>query len=280
MSVPAAEAAGDTSFSQDPLDLDMSGFVPTQSAVLPAREAWTPMDSTEAGGRSIQAGPEAREGAKKVLPAPSAAVPSPPPARVRQEPLKPHEAAKVAISLRPAHKTHTRPKMHDRKITRALRRSEHRKGVRSARPVKRLQAEPGSRQHVGRGSAGMVPGGGPGHGGTANVNGPGGSGLSEMGFGSPNGPRFLHVAAPAYPTLAKRLAKEGTVLLRVTIDKRGRPIEVEVLRKAGFGMDDAAVRAVEQSRFIPARRDGKSIACKALIPIKFVLETSSRKGVF
>ncbi len=135
----------------------------------------------------------------------------------------------------------------------------------------------------GQDAASIVPGTGKGdgradtafgHGGTGNTNGHGGSGPSEVAFGSPNGPRFLHQVAPAYPALARRLDKQGTVLLRVTIDTHGRPVKVEVLRKAGFGMDEEAVKAVEESTFVPARRDGQPSTCKALLPIRFALLTS------
>jgi|GEM_PF-872558 len=113
-----------------------------------------------------------------------------------------------------------------------------------------------------------------GQGGTGGVNGPQGSGASEIAFGSPNGPSFLHKVLPAYPALAKRLEKEGTVLLRVTIDERGRPVEVEVLNKAGFGFDEEAVKAVKDSTFTPAKMGGKPLACKALLPIRFILRNS------
>ena len=105
-------------------------------------------------------------------------------------------------------------------------------------------------------------------------NGSGDKGSLERSFGSPDGPSFLHKVVPCYPALAKRLDKEGTVLLRVTIDERGRPIQVEVLTKAGFGFDEEAVRAVQSSTFVPAKKEGKALACKALLPIRFVLRNS------
>ena len=90
-----------------------------------------------------------------------------------------------------------------------------------------------------------------------------------MAFGSPNGSTFLHKVVPSYPALARRLEKEGTVLLCVTIDERGRPVEVEVLGKAGFGFDEEAVKAIKDSTFVPARKEGKPLTCKALLPIRF-----------
>jgi TonB family protein len=105
-------------------------------------------------------------------------------------------------------------------------------------------------------------------------NGSGGKGSQERTFGSPDGPSFLRKVVPCYPALARRLEKEGTVLLRVTIDEQGRPLEIEVLKKAGFGFDEEAVKAIKDSSFVPAKRDGKPLACSALLPIRFVLKQS------
>ena len=96
----------------------------------------------------------------------------------------------------------------------------------------------------------------------------------DRAFGAPDGPSFLHRVVPSYPAFAKRLEKQGTVLLRVTIDERGRPAAVEILQKAGFGLDEEAIRAVKESTFVPAKRDGKPLTCKALLPIRFVLKES------
>ncbi len=105
-------------------------------------------------------------------------------------------------------------------------------------------------------------------------NGSGGKGSLERTFGSPDGPSFLRKVLPSYPPIARRLEKEGTVLLRVTIDERGRPVEIEIIKKAGFGFDEEAVKAVQGSTFIPAKKEGKPLTCKALLPIRFVLKSS------
>ena len=103
----------------------------------------------------------------------------------------------------------------------------------------------------------------------------GGSGGSFEGvFGSSDGPRFLRKTIPAYPPVAKRLQKEGNVLLRVTIDERGLPVDVEIVKGAGFGFDEEAVKAVQCSTFVPAKKEGKPLACKVLLPIRFVLKQS------
>lgn len=124
---------------------------------------------------------------------------------------------------------------------------------------------PGTSSEAGSGASGLEAGSG-GHG--------TGGGLGEVAFGSPNGPRFLHKVVPLYPDFARKQEMQGAVLLRVTIDEEGRVVNIEVVKKAGFGFDEAAVKAISVSSFIPAKNDGKSCSCKALLPIRFELKSS------
>ena len=60
--------------------------------------------------------------------------------------------------------------------------------------------------------------------------------------------------------------------MRVTIDETGHATEIEFLEKAGFGFDEEAIKAIRSSTFIPARKDGRPLTCRALLPIRFVLK--------
>jgi len=94
----------------------------------------------------------------------------------------------------------------------------------------------------------------------------------ETSFGATIAPAFLHREIPLYPIIARRLGKEGKVVLRLTIDEMGILINVEVLEKAGYGFTEAAIEAVKKSTFLPAKKDGKPIACRAILPIRFQLK--------
>ena len=96
--------------------------------------------------------------------------------------------------------------------------------------------------------------------------------IVEGEFGSINGPSFLKVIKPEYPRLARRLGKEGKVVLRLFIDEHGRLLNVEIVEKAGYGFDEAAIEAVKASAFRPAKLNGISVACKAILPVRFKLE--------
>lgn len=95
--------------------------------------------------------------------------------------------------------------------------------------------------------------------------------VPEVKFGSGLGPRFRRKVLPKYPDRAKRLGKEGRVLLRLSIDANGRLNHVEVLKHDGFGFDKEAVRAVKQSTYRPAMQSGRPVACRAMLPIRFTL---------
>jgi protein TonB len=93
----------------------------------------------------------------------------------------------------------------------------------------------------------------------------------DVEFGAATGPKFLHKELPVYPMIARRLGKEGKVVLRLTIDKRGKLLNVEVIENTGYGFTEAAIEAVKRSTFLPAKRDEQPIISRALLPIRFTL---------
>lgn len=99
----------------------------------------------------------------------------------------------------------------------------------------------------------------------------GGHGPYDAAFGSGEGPRFVNKVLPRYPGFAREQGREGTVLLVVTIDERGHLVDVEVIKRAGSGFDEEAMRAVRRSTFSPAKRGGKPVLCRARLPIRFQL---------
>ena len=118
----------------------------------------------------------------------------------------------------------------------------------------------------------MGPGTGPGAGPGTGGGGDGGPITST--FGSGDGPRFANRVLPKYPMVARELGKEGIVLLRLVIDEKGRLVDVELVKKAGAGFDEEALRAVRSSTFHPAMRNGRPVSCKAQLPIHFVLKST------
>jgi periplasmic protein TonB len=80
--------------------------------------------------------------------------------------------------------------------------------------------------------------------------------------------------APAYPTASKRMEEQGQVLLDVYILPSGNVGEVKLKRSSGFArLDQAALDAVRQWRYQPARQGNEPIAYWYVQPLLFSLES-------
>lgn len=94
----------------------------------------------------------------------------------------------------------------------------------------------------------------------------------QVGTNDREPPAFDGNRPPDYPAEAIARGIEGTVVLRLTIDEQGRVIEVEVARSSGHAiLDEAAVAAVRSWRGRPARRGGRAVRVRQLLPIRFRL---------
>lgn len=74
---------------------------------------------------------------------------------------------------------------------------------------------------------------------------------------------------PAYPDTAAQAEAEATVDVLVDIDVEGEVSRVEVVRWAGFGLDEATVNTVRQMHFRPAMRDGVPLSLRVLLRYNF-----------
>ena len=232
-------------------------------------------DAGSAGNQSLEKGMNAGGGARATAPEPRIA----PVSASAPVEKKGSISTPAAVEIPPPkRKTHIPPRPRPARVAKVTPKTALHEEVQTVRRADPPQTASGAAQPKVSPEKGAVAGNTAGvgeaatHGGNPGaVKGAGGSGGSDIGFGSPNGPKFLHQAMPFYPVIAKRLERQGTVLLRVTIDERGMPIKIEIIRKAGFGFDEEAMRAVKSSTFIPAKRAGQPLTCKALLPIRFVL---------
>ena len=83
----------------------------------------------------------------------------------------------------------------------------------------------------------------------------------------------LRSIRPLYPLIAKKSGWEGTVLVRVTVEKNGRASKVDVSRSSGHKvLDAAALKAVRRWTFRPARDGNIPIRSVVVIPLKFSLK--------
>ena len=100
-----------------------------------------------------------------------------------------------------------------------------------------------------------------------------GGGTSDgLQFGSGAGPTFLHRVLPVYPAAAKRIGKEGKVVVKLSIDEKGNLFNIEVIERTGDDFAEAAMDALRHSTFLPAKMDGKPVASKAMLTIRFTMK--------
>ena len=97
-------------------------------------------------------------------------------------------------------------------------------------------------------------------------------GIVESKFGDAGSPAFIHQEIPVYPLLARRLGKEGKVMLKLLIDANGKLHNIEVVEPAGFGFTEAAIEAVKKSTYAPGYRNGEKVSTRALLPVRFQLQ--------
>jgi TonB family protein len=81
-------------------------------------------------------------------------------------------------------------------------------------------------------------------------------------------PKPLHITRPQYPQDAFNAGKEGTVLVEILIDSKGRVAGSRVLQSVP-GLDEAALRCTKDWTFEPAVRSGKPVSIFAQAPISF-----------
>lgn len=88
------------------------------------------------------------------------------------------------------------------------------------------------------------------------------------------GVAYLNNPKPQYPPMSRRVGEEGRVLFKVLVNANGDPETVEIASSSGSErLDNAALAAVKQWRFVPARRNNEAISAYVTVPISFSLDT-------
>ncbi len=83
---------------------------------------------------------------------------------------------------------------------------------------------------------------------------------------------YLNNPPPTYPPIAVRLRQQGIVVLRVHVRADGRPEQVQVFTSSGFDtLDQAAIKAVNQWTFMPAKRGEVATDGWVNVPLAFKL---------
>jgi TonB family protein len=83
---------------------------------------------------------------------------------------------------------------------------------------------------------------------------------------------LLSSGRPEYPSEARAARVEADVPLEIVVDERGRVVESTLLRRAGHGFDESALRALQSYRFAPAQRAGVAVRVRMRWTVAFRLE--------
>jgi TonB family protein len=84
--------------------------------------------------------------------------------------------------------------------------------------------------------------------------------------------RLVSALRPEYPPAARAQAVEATVSLEIVVDREGSVAEARVVRGAGYGFEESAVRALLKARFSPARRNNQPVRVRMQWTVDFRLE--------
>lgn len=84
-------------------------------------------------------------------------------------------------------------------------------------------------------------------------------------------PQILGRPTPGYTEEARRAQVEGAVKLSVVLDAAGTVSAIGVVRGLGYGLDERAIEAARQLRFVPAQKDGRRVSVRVFLEFKFTL---------
>ena len=79
----------------------------------------------------------------------------------------------------------------------------------------------------------------------------------------------IQTARANYPPMALRSGLESDVTLTIAVDPQGNVTKAEITKSGGGGFDEEALKAVKQSRFEPAQREGEKVAAEFTYVYRF-----------
>ena len=82
-------------------------------------------------------------------------------------------------------------------------------------------------------------------------------------------PRPYRRLRPEYPPSAARAEAEATVDVAADVGADGEVGEIQIVRWAGFGLDEATVATVRQLHFFPAMKNGSPMPMRVLLRYNF-----------
>ncbi|HWN99830.1 MAG TPA: TonB family protein [Blastocatellia bacterium] len=138
-----------------------------------------------------------------------------------------------------------------------------------------LTSETASRGSASDGAARGLTGNGVG---TASTGGHGGASSADVNYNDvfsvsnvTSRPQILARPVPGYTEDARRAQVEGSVKLSVVLNANGTISDIRVTRGLGYGLDEKAIEAARELRFVPAQKDGHTVSVRVFLEFKFAL---------
>lgn len=93
--------------------------------------------------------------------------------------------------------------------------------------------------------------------------------IPAIGGAQSQAPRLITKIEPDCTSEANEARAQGTVVLGVTVDEKGIPTNLRVVRGLEYGLNEKATEAVEQWRFEPGIKEGQPAPVNATIEVNF-----------
>lgn len=88
-----------------------------------------------------------------------------------------------------------------------------------------------------------------------------------------NMPKSLKSVRPVYPEYARNMRIEGFVQVRFVLDDKGKIVNPKVVKAEPVDVfENAALNAVNQWKFQPAKKDGKNVNVAMVVKLNFKLD--------
>ncbi len=88
-------------------------------------------------------------------------------------------------------------------------------------------------------------------------------------------PQVVKYVQPVYPDIAKRAGIEGSVFVKILVEKDGKPKKAVVIKSDATVFNDAAIAASMQFIFTPAIQNKAPVEVWVVVPFKFKLDNGN-----
>lgn len=75
-----------------------------------------------------------------------------------------------------------------------------------------------------------------------------------------------------YPEDARKAGVEGSVMLSITVDDNGTVVAAKILSGPGYGLNEAALKAIRHFKFKPAIKGGQAVSTEMKYTYTFLLD--------